>query len=86
MVDWILNLALAFLTKYPWFAVVASVMGMLRMVMKPLMSLVRSLLEAVKGKDAGDKLADGVETSGVYKALAYVLDWFASVKVGPQAK
>lgn len=90
MMQWLMDLVMGFvsgfLLKFPWFPYVATIIGTLRLVLKPAMSFVRVVLEAIKGKDAGDKMADDIEGSWAWKMFCYVLDWLASVKVGTQVK
>jgi hypothetical protein len=61
------------------------VVGILRVVIKPLMSIARAVVTLTAG-DADDKALDKVEASSIYKGVTYVLDWFTSIKIGPQAK
>jgi hypothetical protein len=71
--------------KYPWFATIVMVIGILRVVIKPLMSIARAIVEVTPNPKDNLKL-DELEKGNVMKSLYYVLDWFASIKIGTQAK
>lgn len=70
--------------KHPAVAVAFGVVGFLRVVNKPFFSFVRAVVGATATKK-DDEFLDKVEASKIYKGFAYVLDWFGSVKIGPQA-
>lgn len=73
-----------FLVQYPFFATVVTWVGVLRLVMKPLQNFLLSLVEAIPG-EKDNEILKAIMESKVYKAIAYALDWFGSVKL-PQAK
>lgn len=73
-------LILELVAKAPWLAGVFMVMGVLRMIMKPLMSFLRTFVMATPS-DMDDKILDEVENSKIYAAIAYVLDWLFSLKI-----
>lgn len=56
------------------------VIGILRAVNKPFFTLWRSYVQATPTK-ADDELLDKVERSKITKAILFVLDWTASIKV-----
>jgi hypothetical protein len=77
--------AAALLAKFPILASVFMIMGALRAVLKPLMALFRAFVAYTPSK-ADDVLPDQVEASPLYKGVAFVLDYLASIKIGPAAK
>tara|TARA_R110000868_G_scaffold242882_5_gene498499 strand:- start:172 stop:420 length:249 start_codon:yes stop_codon:yes gene_type:complete len=70
--------------KWPVLSSVLLVVGALRLTIKPLVSIVRSVVELTPGK-TDDLLLDKVEASKVYKGLCWVLDYLTSIKL-PGAK
>lgn len=70
-------------TKYPLAATIVGVIGVLRLVFKPVMSAARSIVEATPSQKDNEFL-DKLEASKIYKAVAYVVDWFASIKLPGQ--
>ena len=57
------------------------VMGVLRLINKPLFTILRIITEATETA-TDDKALSELESSKGYKAFLYLLDWFSSVKVG----
>ena len=74
------ELIVSLLASNPATAGVLSAIGILRLVNKPLMSLIRSVVAATKTKSDDEALAE-IERSPAYIAVTYVLDWFTSVKI-----
>lgn len=66
--------------KFPIISSLLMVVGVLRVTFKPLFSLARLIVGATESK-TDDGYLDQVEASRLYKSIAYVLDWFASVKL-----
>lgn len=77
------QILLDLVAKFPYISTVIMAVGFLRVINKPLFSLLHAYV-AYTSTDADDKALDEVEQSSVYKGLLYVLDWFGSVKVGDQ--
>jgi len=71
---------LQFATNHPYILTILMVIGSLRAILKPLFALARAYTQSTETK-ADDELVDKVEQSKAYKALVFVLDWFASVKL-----
>jgi hypothetical protein len=66
--------------RSPFLSSIIFFMGSLRMVMKPLFTFLRALVNATKTtKD--NELLDKAERSKFYKVLRFVLDYVASVKL-----
>lgn len=69
--------------KYPWVITVLVVIGGLRFFFKPLTSLVEAYVRSTpQTKD--DEFFDRVRYSPGFKWVAWLLDFGASIKVGPQ--
>jgi hypothetical protein len=80
MFETILSLVTSFFTQYPAFASVLMVMGACRVVMKPAFTLFHAIAEITPTKK-DDAILEEVESSKVYKAVVFALDYFASVKL-----
>lgn len=71
---------LSLVAKYPIASTAVMVIGTMRVVMKPLISLARAYVQST-ANPADDKMLDTVEASPVMKGFLYVLDWFGSIKL-----
>ena len=69
--------------NFPNASLVFLVIGVLRAINKPLFALLRSYVLATPSV-SDDAVLDGVEQSKVYKAISFVLDWSASIKLPPK--
>lgn len=70
--------------KYGVVAQVFMIIGMLRVVFKPLMSFIQSVVKLTPTL-ADDSFLAKVLESAIYKYFSYFLDWSASIKL-PQKK
>lgn len=70
-----------FVTKYTWFAAIVAFVGSARVVIKPILSLVRIVVTQTPSK-SDDEFLDRWEKSKVWAVFLYVLDWLASLKPG----
>jgi len=77
------ELLVELVAKYPMAASIVAVVGVLRITVKPVMSAVRSIVDATATQKDNEFL-DNVEGSKIYKAFIYVVDWFSSVKLPGQ--
>lgn len=68
------------LSEYPAFTVFVSIVGILRVINKPLFTFLKVLTEATPSNKDNDIL-DLVEKSKAYKTFTFILDWFGSVKI-----
>jgi hypothetical protein len=70
--------------KFPWLSTIVSVVGLVRVVIKPLMSAMVTINADLKkqGHEVNplQKLED-VSHNKIYKSVAYVMDWFLSIKL-----
>ncbi len=76
----IINFVLEFAAKYPQLAVLFIVVGVLRMVFKPLFSFLRMVADATPTV-SDNLLLDKVQASKVYTAIAWFIDYISSVKL-----
>lgn len=66
--------------KYPWVTAALSIIGILRLVFKPIMTLLAQRAAATESTEDDDRLV-AVQKSWAFRALAWVLDYTASVKI-----
>ena len=59
---------------------IISIIGSLRLVIKPAMELFKAYV-AITPSKSDDHLPGKFENSKVYKAVVFSLDWFASIKL-----
>lgn len=71
---------LPLLQKYPVVITVLSVIGGLRLILKPLFALAHAVADVVPG-DKDDAAIKAVEDSKVMKGFLFAIDWIASVKL-----
>lgn len=72
----IVNLAV----QFPWLATVIFVMGIMRLVFKPLMALAHNVVEATPSKN-DDTILAKIESNVVFKVLAFLIDYVGSIKI-----
>lgn len=65
---------------HPKLAVLFIAMGVLRAVFKPFFALLKAFADATPSPKDNELLL-AAEKSKAYKAVAFALDWFASVKL-----
>jgi hypothetical protein len=66
--------------RYPWLALIITLMGVLRLALKPVMMLLHARVAATPEPD-DDRLLESVERSLAFQAFAFFLDWFGSIKI-----
>ncbi len=76
MMEWIISL----LAGYPQFSAVFAIMGILRLVFKPLCSLISTYVLATPS-DTDNKWWADVQASKFWGSLIYLIDLFGSVKL-----
>jgi hypothetical protein len=69
--------------QFPWVFTVLAVVGGLRFFFKPVVSLIEAYVRSTPQK-SDDEFFDQVNHSTAFKIFAWLLDFVASVKVGPQ--
>lgn len=66
--------------KWPILSTILMFMGTLRLVMKPIVALLHKWVESTETKKDDEWLAR-VESSVMWKAVLFALDWFGSIKL-----
>jgi hypothetical protein len=77
--DFITSLA----SKYPWVVTIASVIGVLRLCFKPIMTGIEAWVKSTPST-ADDEIFEKVEHSPAFSIFAWCLDFVGSVKIGPR--
>lgn len=75
-----MDLILDLVKGLPWFADVLMLMGVLRLIFKPLFSIADTLVSATETK-ADDEYLASFKASKGYAVIVWALDFFASVKL-----
>lgn len=79
----LIGIILGLVEKYPAVSSVLLVIGTMRAIFKPLMALAHAYVGSTSSKKDDEKLQE-VEQSKIYKGIAFVLDYFASIKLPGQ--
>jgi len=66
-------------SKYPVLGSIVAVVGLIRIIVKPVMVALKSIVESTESPKDNELLVK-VETSKVYKAVMFLLDYLGSVK------
>lgn len=66
--------------KYGWVAQAIGIMGVARLVMKPIMLALPEIVKATPG-EGDDKLLDKVMNHAIYKYVVLAMDFMLSVKL-----
>ena len=66
--------------QYGVLVQILSILGTLRLVIKPVMALIEVYVLITPSKD-DDQLPQKIEASKAYKTIVFLLDWFASIKL-----
>lgn len=75
-----MDLILELLKTLPWFADLLMIMGVLRLIFKPLFTIIGTVVEATESK-VDDSYLAGIKASKGYAIVVWSLDFFASVKM-----
>lgn len=67
--------------SYPWLTTVLVAIGTFRALFKPVMTLLDQVVVATTWTQTDNELLNKVKASKVYKALVWVVDYLASVKL-----
>lgn len=81
LVESVLPWLLSMVNNHPYFVMLVSAMGVLRLLVKPLMTLLHVVVK-ITPYDKDDQWLAKLEGSKAWGAFLYALDWFASIKVG----
>lgn len=68
------------IVKAPWIGSILMGIGLLRVLLKPLMSLIQAYVLYTPKLDDDSALSVFMDSS-TYKSISYVLDWAASIKL-----
>lgn len=82
--EYIIDLIIELLKQYPWFAAFLSVVGILRLVFKPLCALISAIVEATPTQ-VDNEFWEDLQESKLWKFLIWLLDYLASIKL-PKGK
>ena len=67
------------MVQFPWIATIFMVIGVIRVVVKPLMELAKSVAASTpSAKD--DAAVASLESNKIYKTVLFVIDWIFSLK------
>jgi len=80
MLEELLGQILTWASTYPIVSTILMVVGVLRVVIKPLMSLLNAYVLATPSPSDNEWLR-GFQEGKVYSIIIYVLDWLGSVKI-----
>ncbi len=80
VLEFIIPLIQSMSVKYPVIVSIIAVMGTLRIIFKPIMSVLHAYVESTETLKDDEKLAKA-EASKYYKAIAWLVDFFASYKL-----
>jgi hypothetical protein len=80
-VETVLPWLLSMVNTHPYFVMLVTAMGTLRLLVKPVMTILHVVVKLTP-YDKDDQWLTKLEGSKAYAAFLYLLDWFASVKVG----
>lgn len=69
-----------FVAEYPIMFTIASIMGMVRLVIKPLMTILHSLAEATE-TTRDEEILKKIEENKAFKGFLFVLDYVFSLKL-----
>ena len=70
-------------TKYPWFSMVCIFIGIFRLIFKPAMALVKSVI-MITPSLADDAIWKRWEDSSIYKLIIWIVDYLLSIKLPGQ--
>ena len=70
--------------KYPSVMAVVVVLGIFRMVFKPLVTTYQAYVDATPGKEDDERFEE-IKSSSAYKSVSWFVDYLLSIKL-PQAK
>lgn len=84
VLSWLSPILEAAAGKYGIVVQVITVVGSLRLIMKPLSELAKAVVK-ITPSDSDNKIVEKVLNSKIYKTFNFGLDWLGSIKL-PKAK
>lgn len=82
--EYLQGLLASALANFPGIVEVLAIVGVLRVINKPLLALLHAYTGATSST-ADDALLNNMEQSKIYTGFLFVLDWLGSIKVQPKA-
>lgn len=80
--DFITTFITSFATSHPWVTTLLAVVGALRLLFKPIMTAIENYVRSTP--DTGDDAKlEAAKASPIFKAIRFILDYGASIKIGP---
>lgn len=79
-------LLLGLIEKYPVMSQILMAIGILRIVNKPLFSILQSVADFTEFTQKDNELLKKILESKIYKYISYVLDYSASIKMPQKEK
>jgi len=76
LIEFVVN----FIAGYPIFATIVMIVGILRVVNKPLFALLHAVASLTK-PEWDNEILNKVESSAAYRYVCYFLDYITSVKI-----
>lgn len=70
-------------TKYQWFLTLCIVIGVARMIFKPIMALIDAVV-AYTPSTKDDEFMAGLKENRIYKGIIWVVDYLLSIKLPGQ--
>ena len=77
------SLLIELATKYQWFMVICIVIGVFRMVFKPIMSIIDAVI-AYTPTTTDDVAWAGIKENRIYKGFIWAVDYLLSIKLPGQ--
>lgn len=74
------EMLLALIGKYPMVASVLSILGLIRLIVKPIMEVIKAYVEFTPNKE-DDSFVNKVIASPIYNKFLFILDWLFSIKI-----
>lgn len=80
MLEWILDFAVGLMGTHPAFATVLMIVGLFRVLFKPLIAMVDAYVNYTENK-TDDKMFKDFLASPFYSTIVFILDYLASIKL-----
>jgi len=75
------EILIGLVAKYPVIASILSILGLIRLIVKPIMEIIKAYVAYTPNKE-DDSFVNKVIASPVYNKFLFVLDWLFSIKIG----
>lgn len=74
------EILIGLVAKYPIVATVLSIIGLIRLLVKPIMEIIKAYVQFTPTKE-DDSFVNKVISSSAYNKFLFVLDWLFSIKI-----